>query len=335
MNPLITIIVPVYNTEKYLLRCFDSIANQTYENIEVILINDGSTDNSACICDKYAAKDSRFRVLHTENQGVSKARNEALRIAKGEYIGFVDSDDTIESDMYEFLYKKIVEFEAEIAICGTKVLNDSGEEANTNLKQLTVFSREEAVEKLLQGQVFTGSPCDRIFKRKIIEDLYFPEDIFNGEDGVFVLAAILNSKKIVVAPECKYNYIKRMDSASNSSFSEKLFTYYFANKRMLEMTRSTRNCKLIEIAHTTQLVADNFLLQKLCENNQVDSKYRKILQKDIRENFKVNRLSGLAVSQKVCILACCLNFKFFLVINFLRVNIKLFLEKLGLRERKS
>ena len=116
-NPLITVIVPVYNVEKYLTRCVDSIINQTYKNLEIILVDDGSTDSSPAICDNYAKKDSRINVIHKQNNGASSARNAALDIASGDYIGFVDSDDYINRDMYASLFDSIVDSGSDMAIC--------------------------------------------------------------------------------------------------------------------------------------------------------------------------------------------------------------------------
>lgn len=117
-SPLISIIVPVYNVEPYVSKCLESILRQTYQNIEIIIIDDGSTDGGSDICDAYAHKDKRIKVIHQSNEGVSGARNVGLRIAKGEFIGFVDSDDWIEADMYEYLLQNIQQQDADIAICG-------------------------------------------------------------------------------------------------------------------------------------------------------------------------------------------------------------------------
>ena len=116
-EPLISIIVPVYNVEKYLSKCIDSIINQTYKNIEIILIDDGSTDSSGAICDKYALVDSRIHVLHIENSGVSNARNVGLNHATGDYIGFVDSDDYIEPNMYELLLEELIADDVDVVQC--------------------------------------------------------------------------------------------------------------------------------------------------------------------------------------------------------------------------
>ena len=118
-NPLISVIVPVYNVEKYLGKCVDSILAQTYENLEIILVEDGTKDNSGAICDAYAAKDSRIRVIHKENGGLSSARNAGMDIARGEYFGFVDSDDWIEPKMYETLLNLAEKYHADL-VCGSR-----------------------------------------------------------------------------------------------------------------------------------------------------------------------------------------------------------------------
>ena len=124
MNPQISVIVPIYNVEKYLAKCIDSIINQTLTNIEIILVNDGSTDNSRKIIDKYDKKDSRIKVIHKKNGGQGSARNAGLDIAKGEYIGFVDSDDWIDSNMYENLYNAAISNNADIVVCNRKVFDE-------------------------------------------------------------------------------------------------------------------------------------------------------------------------------------------------------------------
>ena len=125
MKELISIIVPVYNVEQYLDDCLISIINQTYKNIEIILIDDGSTDKSGKICDEYAKKDSRIIVIHKENGGVSSARNAGLRIAKGAYIGFVDPDDWIAEDMYEVLYSNAKKYDADVSVCKYKIVKNN------------------------------------------------------------------------------------------------------------------------------------------------------------------------------------------------------------------
>ena len=139
----ISIIVPIFNIEKYLSRCLDSILEQTYKNLEVILVDDGSVDNSGMIADKYARKDQRIKVIHQVNQGVSAARNTGIDLATGDYIGFVDGDDYIEPDMYEILMRIIEEQQVDIAHCGYQMVYPSKTEFYYNTKEKIKMNREE------------------------------------------------------------------------------------------------------------------------------------------------------------------------------------------------
>ena len=143
--PKISVIVPVYNVEKYLRKCIESILNQTFREFELILVDDGSTDSSGKICDEYALKDSRIKVIHKENGGASSARNAGLDVAKGEYIGFVDSDDWIEMDMYGELYRLIKENNTDISVCGINNIKDI-KYKNENLKEKIQIIKKEGEE---------------------------------------------------------------------------------------------------------------------------------------------------------------------------------------------
>ena len=147
-TPLISIVVPVYNVEKYLKKCILSLCNQTYENIEILLIDDGSTDNSAIICDEAEKNDDRIKVLHKTNQGLSSARNEGIKLASGNFIAFVDSDDYIENDMMELLYKNIMMYDAEISACGYIMLYNDRNVVISNNNKVVVYKKIEALEKM-------------------------------------------------------------------------------------------------------------------------------------------------------------------------------------------
>ena len=141
MSDLISVIVPVYNVEDYLDRCINSIINQTYKNLEIILVDDGSTDSSGRKCDDFALKDDRIKVLHKENGGVSSARNAGLDVATGDYIGFVDSDDTIESNMYELLFNNAIEYHTKVSSCQIRTKDIDGTESSIDITQSKLFSK--------------------------------------------------------------------------------------------------------------------------------------------------------------------------------------------------
>lgn len=172
--PLISIIVPVYNVKDYLEKCLQSICVQTYKNLEIILIDDGSSDGSGELCDLFAQRDGRIKVIHQTNAGQSAARNRGLAVAQGEFLGFVDSDDWIEPDMYEFLYHLLKANGADISICShyietavkTRVKHSSG--------QFSSFSREEAIRTLVEDKRIRNYMWDKLYKRQLFAGIYFP-----------------------------------------------------------------------------------------------------------------------------------------------------------------
>lgn len=233
---LLSIIVPVYNVEQYLEQCILSLVHQSYRSIEILLIDDGSSDGSSAICDEWAKKDQRIHVFHTENHGVSHARNVGLEQARGDYIGFVDSDDWIDPDMYEIMMKKIVAAQAEI--CGGGYVHEFGSHSTYPLKMekeqelsrdtvlVSVFGR--AQPKLLECGVW-----DKVFSRKILHDLRFREDVTHAEDMLFFWQAMKNVKKFIYLPLFKYHYRMRIGSAVNSGISEKTVTAMIVMEEMM------------------------------------------------------------------------------------------------------
>lgn len=218
---LITVIVPIYNSEQYLSACVESIIHQTYSNLEIILVNDGSTDSSLQICQQYAEKDSRIIVLDKENGGQATARNMALDIAKGDYIGFVDSDDTIELDMYENLYNSLVKHQADIAVCGRyNVYSDGTRKELFVLTEEQVWDTEEAIRRFLMWDCLDGSPCDKLMNRTLLQDDRFPTG-YICEDLPVVYRVVSEATRIVHIGTAKYNYFQREGSTSHSKYSQK------------------------------------------------------------------------------------------------------------------
>ena len=214
MCPKISIIVPIYNVEKYLRRCVDSILSQTYQNIEVILVDDGATDSSPSICDEYSEKDKRVRVVHKQNGGLSSARNAGLDIATGEYIGFVDSDDFIEKDMYENLVKEISGDKSSIANCMYVRYYDSGETSPSRVPH-TKDEDIEILDFLKELLLHTGdvSVCSKLFPKEVIGSIRFPLGKLN-EDLIFITEIIENAKKIKFVGQVGYYYYVREGSIS-------------------------------------------------------------------------------------------------------------------------
>ncbi len=227
---MISIIIPVYNAEKYLDRCIESILNQTITDLEVILVDDGSNDRSGMICDKYEKKDSRVRVIHQANKGVSAARNKGLSVITGEYVGFVDSDDFLDKDMYSLLLQNLIKYEADICACNARTLYDTGKEVIAdNSGRIDILEKEVAVETIVKKM--DNALWNKLFKRKILSEIRFEEDRTFGEDLYYILQCLKNCERVVYVNSCKYNYIKHENSITSGKLSKKSFDQvYFKDK---------------------------------------------------------------------------------------------------------
>ncbi len=220
MNPEISIIVPVYNVEKYIVGCIESILNQEFKNFELILVNDGSTDKSGVICDEYEKKDDRVKVIHQEYKGVSSARNIGVNNAKGNYIGFVDSDDYIYKDMYSTLYNLCQQTNSDIGVC--KLFREINEkiinlEDNLIIKEM---DNEEAMKELFKGVLYRFSLANKLFKKSCFCGVEFPEGRIH-EDLSTTYKLFANSLKTAYTNSTGYVYVKRNNSILTSLYNEK------------------------------------------------------------------------------------------------------------------
>lgn len=212
-TPLITVIVPVYNIEKYLERCVNSIRNQTYENLEILLVDDGSTDRSGEMCDTFAAKDPRIRVIHKENGGSSSARNLGIAQAKGEYLGFVDSDDYVSENMYELLVSALREYGAEIAQGGRDEIDEEGNRLPNICEPPAEKCFIEAADFLREMLMHKGdcSFCTKLVKKDLFTRGKFPEGELN-EDFHLMVKFMSHIKGVVSLPQQTYHVFYRMGS---------------------------------------------------------------------------------------------------------------------------
>lgn len=204
-NPKISVIVPVYNTEPYLCRCLDSIVNQTYKELEIILVDDGSSDKCGTICDEYAAKDNRVIVIHQENAGLSAARNTGLDAATGEYIGWVDSDDWIEPDMFQNLCQGILKNNADIAVCGYYSHYANGKTKTRLLKEDIDGSAQKVLHSILDGSNIHCCTWNKLFRASLFSNLRFP--IGMAYEDVFLIPIVISkAKRIACLCDAKYHY---------------------------------------------------------------------------------------------------------------------------------
>lgn len=227
-TPLISVIVPVYKVEQFIYRCVDSILNQTYPNLEIILVDDGSPDRSGAICDEYAAKDNRIRVIHQENSGVSAARNAGLDICTGEYIAFVDSDDYLELTLFSDCLTEIILHNPDLVDYGFRIVDQYETEKQTHVHTVAkhcCIQRDEIIDYIIPQLVHTKERnsdflgvwiWNKIFRAKHIRDycLRFHSDIRIWEDGIFTIEYMQYVHRLVCLSKCYYNYRDTENSLS-------------------------------------------------------------------------------------------------------------------------
>lgn len=205
MDNLISVIVPVYKAEKTISRCVKSICNQTYLQLEIILVDDGSSDKCAEICDRFAKKDSRITVIHQLNGGVSAARNAGLAVAHGDYIGFVDSDDFIDSGMYERLLQGVLERNAQVCVCGVKSTYNNKVIDVKKTDKPVVLSGDEAICELIKNRTHSLVLWNKLWKKDLFECVAFPEGrVF--EDAATTWKLIIKADRVLFLPDCLYHY---------------------------------------------------------------------------------------------------------------------------------
>lgn len=219
---LISVIVPVYKVEPYLDRCVQSIVDQTYRNLEIILIDDGSPDRCGEMCDAWAEKDPRIQVIHKKNGGLSDARNAGMAAATGEYIGFVDSDDWIEPQMYQSLYEAISTTNSDIASCGAKRVWPDGRPSKElqAVNRYHVFEHDAAMEAFITANGLVQTVWNKLYRKTVAQDLIFPVGLVH-EDEFWTWKVIARANRIVTIQESYYNYLQRANSIMGAGFSER------------------------------------------------------------------------------------------------------------------
>lgn len=213
-NPKVSVIMPIYNTMTYLERALDSVRNQTYVNLEIILVDDGSNDGSEVYCDKMAEQDMRIRVLHQENRGVSSARNYGLKVAKGDYIAFVDSDDYLEPFMYERLVRKLQQEDCQAAVCNSFV-EEENKDARPYFENMQdqVLTGEQAVIHMHYLNQMNTELWNKLCSRELLLGVHFQEDLKIGEDYQALVDIFLKANRVVVVAEPAYHYVQRQTGA--------------------------------------------------------------------------------------------------------------------------
>ncbi len=213
MSGLVSVIVPVYNVEQYIEKCLDSICGQDYANLQIILVDDGSTDASGAICDRYADRDGRIQVIHQKNGGLSAARNAGMDRAEGDYLVFVDSDDWIERDMVSYMVHRIEKEEAQMAICGMYLVT-GGRRRIRSVSKDEVLSRDVALRELSRNGKIQNYVCSQMIERRLMQEIRFPAGR-NFEDILTTYRVMERAERILLLKEPKYNYLQRKGGITN------------------------------------------------------------------------------------------------------------------------
>lgn len=308
-KPILSIIVPVYNVEKYLERCISSILRQKFTKFEVLLINDGSTDKSGTICDELANLDDRIRVVHKINQGVSSARNVGLSEANGEYIGFIDSDDWVDPNFYDDIFSKMIEVNADIG-CSGYVRNYQGEEYMVLEKSgELILDSAEACKKIfsLKNHFFTWVLVDKVFKKKLFDGYSFDKNIKVCEDQLMLFELLIKSEKFVFIPSYAYHYEVREDSVTQRHCIEDNVTALIAAKKILEKAILVDK-EFEDIVKAHYIINQIRIARKMLEENS-KLYYREIcnIQKNVRKDIVFSLLNHLLnFRQKLGVIYLCL-----------------------------
>lgn len=296
----ISVIVPIYNAGKYLERCLSSLSSQTYKNIEIVLIDDGSTDDSAVICKDFCLKDRRFVYAHQKNLGVSAARNYGISMSSGDYIGFCDSDDWVEPDMYESLYRIIKENCVDMACCAFFVdKGDSNQNVVDDNEVIVVQARNALCDIIFDGTHIGGVELwTKLIKREIFDGLKFRENIAIGEDAVMMFDVLLACNSIAYSKVYRYHYVYNEVSACNSKFKESFWTIQTSADIIYEKTK-LHFPNNIYLADRLSLLSGLSIAEKLSNSKLLNSsKYKKI--KDwIKPHYNKNSVKLLSRRRKI------------------------------------
>ncbi|MCI9179708.1 MAG: glycosyltransferase family 2 protein [Lachnospiraceae bacterium] len=319
MNTLISVIVPVYNTEKYLERCVKSLIQQTYRNIEIILVNDGSMDKSFEICKKLQEKYKNIILINKKNGGLSSARNAGIEVANGEYIAFLDSDDWVTQDCYEYMLNLAVTNNAEIADIMVSQVKSKDDNVLSTDEKIEVFSGRKILEHYLYRGMkeINGAPysaCRKLYQKKLFNDdtLCFVEKTVN-EDICFNYRILSKCRRIAVSNQIKYFYFQGEKSISTGMLEKKDLALLKISRELVNLANESNDKRIVELAKMKEARAYFSLLARISRygmdaaienpNNLV-----KKLKKRLRKSLVLLMKSPMSITRKICAVAFCVDF---------------------------
>lgn len=289
MQDKISVIIPVYNAEKHIVKCLNSVRGQTYNNLEIIVINDGSGDGSLDLCHNASKKDQRINVINQQNKGVSYCRNKGVKIATGKYVIFIDSDDYIDKDMVELLHRQAILQSCDLVQCGYSVVYEDERQNKTVSEEEGITEKVEAVEFYLNNLELCVVPWNKLFRKELAQKLEFPEDR-RFEDEAVMYKAFYYADKVVNISEKKYNYVQTQDSFMNANYNviEKTCDLIKAKEDLYKFV--SNNCKALEEKITTEfskiLFISNIKLIRVKKEQRTQSEYIWV-RKKLKQYFKM------------------------------------------------
>lgn len=285
MNTLVSIIVPAYNVERYIQQCLESIKAQTYQNIEVIIIDDGSKDQTRYICDEFSESDKRFKVLHKINEGISAARNLGVETASGTYITFVDADDYIKENHIESLVNMIKKYAADLSITSHMQVK-SGEKVTENqVNSPTILNRKQVFQHLYNNDMYGGYLWNKLFKAEIIREnnIFFPKNINVFEDMIFICDYLNYCKKTVYGHEITYYYVQHENSTLASMNYDKILQAIKARKIAVDLCGADAGEFVKRTKRDYILLACGYIKGSMIKRGSYDSAVAKELINQLRE----------------------------------------------------
>lgn len=307
---LISIVVPIYNVEKYLRKSIESLINQTYKNIEIILVDDESPDDCPQICDEYEKKDSRVIVIHQKNKGLSGARNTGIKKATGKYIMFHDSDDTLEPNCVEELYKLIKDKKTKISVCGKYYEFEDGKKiCKYKDNFIKVYDLETAIEEMNKFYYFDMSACGKLYKKSIFNNIIFPVGKLS-EDYFVMYKLFIKSGKIAYTTKPMYNYLQRNNSISRNKSVNTQFIEA-AYEQMIDLSDYSEKMKMIvHVAYASSFltVVDMYIRQKIKPPKEFIKDSKQIIKENM--NF-IKQYKKLSKCKKIQFFLYILNYQLY------------------------
>ncbi len=320
-NELISVVVPVYNVENYLKRCITSIINQTYKNLEIILVDDGSTDGSSEICDKFSLKESRIKVVHKNNGGLSDARNVGIEIATGKYITFIDSDDYVLKDYVEYLYNLIKKYNTKIAICSYSVFTDKGKIIDYGKKyREEKLNKIQTFSRMLNEKGFSVSAWGKLYDTTLFKKIRYPKNRICEDNGT-TYKLIDQVENIIYGNKSKYFYLKRQGSIMLSEFNEKKLDMIYLTDEMCDFL-DDKYSQLYEETQKRRVYARFNVLRQILNCKYENKKIEKELIEYILKRRKKILFTNYDLRTKIAVICISMGKNFFKSIWKLYYKIK-------------